>query len=158
MHIERSLCRVCLTRLAAEGFRTCDECGAQVRDALDDIMRLYATVVTGQPRRYGPTVSSEVLLLVKMWDWIRRQDAVDEFARDLFALRSTLQRLDGQTRGRIRLGQCPARISVDGSAERVRCGQSLHARPGERLVRCGRCGTPYPALAWVALARQMEAE
>jgi hypothetical protein len=212
MRIERGLCRVCLTRLAAEGFRTCDECGAQVRDALDDIVRLYPEVIdetlwpkpadlarstptykstppidlarldrsrelgaadvvgalqwwadhvresTGQARRDRvATVSSEVALLVKMWDWIRRQDPVDEFARELFALRSTLQRLAGQTRGRIRLGQCPAQVAVEGSAERVRCGQNLHARPGERVVRCSRCSTPWPVHRWDELAQAQEA-
>ena len=212
MQIERGLCRVCLTRLAAEGYRTCDECAAAVRDALDDIVRLYPEVAdealwpkpadlarstptykstppidlarldrvreldtadvigtlewwadnvreaTGQPRRDRPgTVSSEAALLAKMWPWIRRQDAVDQLARELFALRVTLQGLIGQTRGRIRLGPCPAMIAVEGSAERVRCGQGLHALPGERVVRCSRCSMPWPRHRWDELARAQEA-
>ncbi|WP_257785430.1 hypothetical protein [Lentzea guizhouensis] len=37
------------------------------------------------------------------------------------------------------------------------CGHSLHARPGERLVRCAGCTTPWPAHRWDELAQAQEA-
>ncbi|ANZ35544.1 hypothetical protein BBK82_05070 [Lentzea guizhouensis] len=164
MHIERVLCRVCLQRLATEGFLTCEECSARVVGALDDIVRIYPDVewdahhpprsadqVRGRPvyKSTPPinldqldrahrlaeldvlgclawwaghvrdstglapnattTVAGEIGVLVRMWSWIRRQSAVDELARDVVVLRAALQRMAGETRGRIRLGRCPAR-------------------------------------------------
>ena len=57
--------------------------------------------------------SSEVALLVRMWPWIRKQEPVGEFARAMFELRNTLQKMAGETRGRIR--------AKSGTIERVKC-------------------------------------
>jgi hypothetical protein len=44
MNIDRAECRIRPGHLAAEGSLTCDPCSSRVRDALDDIVRLYPKV------------------------------------------------------------------------------------------------------------------
>lgn len=198
----------CLLRpnhLATEGYRTCDPCSSRMRDALDDILRLYpqvaeevlcgtssdgsprgatiyrsgppinlarvdreqrlkqATVVwsiadwadsvrddAGLPQRADlPVLNAEAALLVRMWSFVRRQDWVADFASELFELRSTLQGLASETRGRIPLGVCPELVDHDPrTLAPIYCGQRLNARPGDRAVHCPQCGTTWPAYRW----------
>lgn len=225
MEIGRGTCLVCLTleprarlqRLAEQGYRTCGECGTLIRDALDDIVRLYADVdaaagsagdpddlwpaassntgsrkpayrsmppvnldkidmtrrpapresevldsvnwwawavreATGIAHPSGPvTVAGEVNVLVRMWRWLRARDEVAEFGREMLQLRDRLRDATGVRW--VQIGECPATIDRQTGA---RCRHKLYARLGERMVRCGRCSTPYPAASWLALARRME--
>lgn len=205
MNIDRASCLVRPAHLAAEGYRTCDPCSSRMRDALDDILRLYpevdeevtygtsgddgprgATVYrsgppinlarldrarrlnqagidgilsswadnvcedTGQPREHGcHSVSSSIVVLVRMWSWIRAQDWVADLAAELFELRSTLQGLASETRGRIPLGTCPELVDHDPrTLAPIYCGQRLNARPGDRAVHCPQCGATWPAYRW----------
>lgn len=213
---ERPACLVCRTRLAAEGCLICNTCSDEVRDALDEIVRLYPEVAevavddpdagwpttspttgrgspgyrsmpplnldrldrndnalrydvvdtlawwaghvresTGLPRNGQPTVTGEVKVLQQMWPWIRRQQPVGDFARDVQRLRDALRRATGTRR--IRVGRCPTAVTDrDQAGAPVRCGQILYARLGQRLVKCGRCGTPWPAYRWEDLAKAQE--
>lgn len=212
MIIEPVQCLLCLRRWAAEGFRTCERCGEDVRDALDDIVRLYPLAVddalgptstasarssstyrsmppldldrldkterlaaedvvgtlaswaaqvrtlTGQPaRRERPTVSSEVAALVRMWPWIRKQELIGDLARDVLQMRATLSRLAREGHGHIPIGPCPITTPDPQTGTPRRCGQLLHARRGERTVRCPRCGTPWPRLHWPDLGAALRA-
>lgn len=44
MNIDRTPCLLRPTHLATEGYRTCDPCSSRMRDALDDIVRLFPKV------------------------------------------------------------------------------------------------------------------
>lgn len=205
MNIDRTPCLIRPVHLAAEGYRTCDPCSSRMRDALDDITRLYPQVDeevtygttsdggprgstvyrsgppvnlarldrahrlgqahvadilsswadnvrqdTGQPAVDGPqTVTGSVVLLVRMWSWIRAQDWVADLAEELFDLQRTLQQLAGETRGRIPLGHCPCLVDHDPrTGAQILCEQRLYARPGDRAVHCPQCGTTWPAYRW----------
>lgn len=214
---ERGGCLLCPRRFAAEGYRTCDDCATEVRDALDDIVRLYADVdaaadsaddpddlwpsgssnVGSRKPAYksmppvsldkidltrGPapresevldvlhwwawhvreavglaqpsspcTVVSEVNVLTRMWDWLRRQPEIADLGRDLLHLRDRLRKASAVRW--VQIGRCPTTTDPRTGA---RCGHQLYARLGERTIRCGRCGTPYPSSTWLTLAKRME--
>ncbi|ROP36272.1 hypothetical protein [Saccharothrix texasensis] len=114
---------------------------------------------TGLPARTGaPTLAGEVVVLVRMWSWIRKQDAVGKFAFEVVELRRVLAQLAGETRGRIPVGVCPVLVDHDArTGAPIQCGQRLHARPGDRALRCPQCGTLWPAYRWVDLQQAQEA-
>jgi hypothetical protein len=214
---ERVRCVLCFRRYAVEGWRTCEDCATDVRDALDDIVRLYADVeaaadsasdpddlwpsgssnvgsrkpayksappvnldkidaardlaprerevldalhwwawhvrvATGIAEPSSPcTVVSEVNVLVRMWDWLRRQPEIADLGRELLQLRDRLRKASAARW--IQIGRCPTTTDPRTGS---RCGHQLYARLGERTIRCGRCGTPYPSSTWLTLAKRME--
>lgn len=105
-----------------------------------------------------PTVPSEVKVLVRMWPWIRAQEAVAELGRNIMLIRDTLRELAGEQRGKVRIGRC-VKLTEDvdvATGQAARCGQLLLARLGDRSIRCPRCTTKWPARLWPDLAEQME--
>lgn len=232
MIIERMPCVLC-GRFAPEGHRLCSRCGLDLRDALDDIVRIWATVDTpdgllpragdGSPGARGPrstsplnlalaafmdrrtvalgphdphdvvgvlhswadqvreqtgigvqhpatsaelraykNLTTAVAVLIRMRDWIARQDWAGDLAREVLQIRDALRTATGEARGRARIGRCTTRLPDSDEHGQTVCGYLLLAAlediAARKPIRCPRCRTSWHHLDWPALAAALRAE
>lgn len=231
MIIERMPCGLC-GRLAPEGHRLCARCGLDLRDALDDIVRIWATVDTeegllprtgdGSPGARGhrstsplnlalaaftdprtvalgphdphdvvgvlhswaeqvreqtgigvqhpasldelrayKNLTTAVAVLIRMRDWIARQDWAGDLTREVLQIRDALRTATGEARGRARLGRCTTPLTEPDQNGQITCGYLLLAGlediAARKPIRCPRCSITWGHLSWPDLAAALRA-
>lgn len=227
MIIERVPCGLC-KRLAPEGYLLCTRCALDLQHALDDIVRICATLAdpeallpragaggrgspgyrstspandsvialsdrrtiartthdphdvlgvlhgwaeeireqTGigvhRPRcstalRMYRTVTGAVGTMIRMRDWIARQDFAADLVREVLQVRDRLSDANGETRGRVRIGRCITMLLHPETLDPHPCGYLLQASPDDTAIRCPRCSAVWPRLYWPGLGKALRA-
>lgn len=140
--------------LAHRDTRTADGTGAlatieswarSIREDLSidvDPDQMRATVPAGRA-----TMPRELATIRFHWDWIMAQPWVDELAVELRQVHQQLRSARREADPVLHLGGCPIVTELDDDVD-VTCGHPLKVRPGDREIRCGSCGTPWPRERW----------
>lgn len=108
---------------------------------------------TGLAARSGPrTITGEIAVLVRMFDWLQRQDLIGRLTHEVLNLQGVLLELAGEARARVPIGRCTTPTLDPDTGQEWQCYQLLQVRPDDRAVRCPRCLTSWSRLHWPELA------
>lgn len=103
------------------------------------------------------SVTSAVAVLIRMRDWITRQDWAEAFTREVLEIRDALREATGEARGRVRIGRCITTLTDPDTQEPHLCGYLLQASPDDKAIRCPRCSAWWPRLYWPDLGKALRA-
>lgn len=121
------------------------------RAGLDGVRAISAPAVLGMWVRViaedtgaawpSVTVAAMVDWLLNRWTWITKQPWVDQLAQECRELAGALAaQLRPRPPSAPPVGRCP--IEVKDSV----CGAPLYVRAGDIVIKCPRCGNPWPEL------------
>ncbi|MDI3315867.1 MAG: hypothetical protein QJR12_16805 [Mycobacterium sp.] len=96
------------------------------------------------------TMERELATIKFEWDWVLAQPWLDEFAAEMRAVHTALQRAGRDLPPVLRIGPCPTLVEVEdqGAVREEPCGAPLRVRVDDEEIRCRSCGTIWPRSRW----------